>query len=188
MADSAKILVIFAHPAYQRSRINRAMIEALQTVEGVRLHDLYEEYPNFHINAKREQDLLRQHDIIVFQHPFYWYSCPALLKEWLDLVLEYNFAYGDEGIHLSGKKWLTAITTGGPAEAYSPLGYNRYTIDQLLVPFEQTANLCRMLWQSPFVVHGTLRLSREFMREAGENYAARLRSLLPSTTHPESHA
>jgi len=187
MAASAKILVIFAHPAYQRSRINRAMIEALGALEEVRLHDLYEEYPTFHIDHKREQDLLREHDVIVFQHPFYWYSCPALLKEWLDLVLEYDFAYGDNGVHLKGKKWLSAITTGGPAEAYSAQGYNRFTMEQLLVPFEQTANLCGMLWQPPFIVHGVLRLSREFMRTAGESYIARLRSLLTPTSTPASH-
>lgn len=28
------------------------------------------------------------------QHPFYWYSTPALLKEWQDLVLEHGWAYG----------------------------------------------------------------------------------------------
>src|SRR5882757_8032391 len=103
MGESAKILLIFAHPAYQRSRTNRAMIEVARGMPEVRIHDLYEEYPTFQIDACREQGLLREHDVIVFQHPFYWYSCPALLKEWLDLVLEYNFAYGDYGTELSGK-------------------------------------------------------------------------------------
>ena len=36
-------------------------------------------------------------DTIVFQFPFYWYSVPPLLKEWIDLVLEHGFAYGLEG-------------------------------------------------------------------------------------------
>jgi len=46
----------------------------------VTIHDLYETYPNFHIQVKFEQDLLLAHDIIVFHHPFYWYSSPAILK------------------------------------------------------------------------------------------------------------
>lgn len=180
MPASPHILLIFAHPAYQRSRLNRAMIEAVRDHEQVRLHDLYEKYPQFHIDVQHEQKLLREHDIIVFQHPFFWYSCPALLKEWLDLVLEYNFAYGERGVELSGKKWMTAVTTGGPAEAYSSQGYNRYSMEQLLVPFEQTARLCNMNWEAPFVVHGALRFTLDSAREIGSNYVARLQALLES--------
>jgi putative NADPH-quinone reductase len=91
-----RTLLLFAHPAYQKSRVNRHLLAAAQQVEGVHIHDLYEEYPNFHIDVPREQNLLLEHDVVVFQHPFYWYSCPALLKEWLDLVLQHGFAFGDE--------------------------------------------------------------------------------------------
>ena len=41
--------------------------------------------------------------MIVFQHPVYWYSSPAILKEYQDLVLEYGFAYGHDGHALDGK-------------------------------------------------------------------------------------
>jgi glutathione-regulated potassium-efflux system ancillary protein KefG len=56
-------------------------------------------------------------------------------------VLEYGFAYGEGGTTLRGKKFLSAITMGGGEKAYSRDGYNRYTIRELLVPFEQTARL-----------------------------------------------
>lgn len=46
------------------------------------------------IDTPYEQALLREHDVIVFQHPLYTYSCPALLKEWLDRVLSRGFASG----------------------------------------------------------------------------------------------
>ncbi len=49
--------------------------------------------PTF-IDIPREQALLREHEVIVFQHPLYTYSCPALLKEWLDRVLSRGFASG----------------------------------------------------------------------------------------------
>ncbi|HIG46586.1 MAG TPA: hypothetical protein EYQ20_09260 [candidate division Zixibacteria bacterium] len=29
---------------------------------------------------------MEAHDIIVLQHPFFWHSIPALLKEWMDMV------------------------------------------------------------------------------------------------------
>ena len=61
---------------------------------------LYAAYPDFMIDVKREQQLLLDHDIIVLQHPFYWYSSPAIIKEWLDLVLENGWAYGTGGSNL----------------------------------------------------------------------------------------
>jgi hypothetical protein len=78
-----KILVIHAHPKAHKSRINNALIDEVDKLEGITLHQLYELYPDFHIEIKKEQELLVSHDIIVFQHPFYWYSCPALLKEYI---------------------------------------------------------------------------------------------------------
>jgi glutathione-regulated potassium-efflux system ancillary protein KefG len=154
-----KILVLFAHPNFHESRINRQLVEPLKALKHVTFHDLYEAYPNFYIDVKREQDLVLSHDIIVFMHPFYWYSTPAILKEWQDLVLAHGFAYGEKGTALHGKKLLSVLSTGGPEQAYQPEGRNRFTIKQLLAPFDQTAYLCGMEYLPPFVVHNTLHLS-----------------------------
>ncbi len=101
-----RILVLLAHPAHRRSRANAALRDAAKAVEGVTLHDLYEAYPDFLIDVDHEQALLLRHDVIVFQHPVYWYSSPAILKEWQDLVLEHGFAYGRAGTALAGKALL----------------------------------------------------------------------------------
>jgi glutathione-regulated potassium-efflux system ancillary protein KefG len=151
-----RVLILFAHPAPHKSRVNRRLIESVRGLDNVTINDLYEEYPTFDINVSREQELLLTHDVIVFQHPFYWYSSPAILKEWEDLVLEYGFAYGTGGTKLQGKLFLTAITTGAPPEAYCRTGFNCFTIRQLLAPFEQTAKFCGMRYLPPFVVHSAL--------------------------------
>jgi glutathione-regulated potassium-efflux system ancillary protein KefG len=156
-----RVLILFAHPALQKSRVNRRLIAAVRNMENVTINDLYEEYPDFFVNIKREQELLLSHDIIIFQHPLYWYSCPALLKEWQDLVLQYGFAYGTHGTKLSGKWVLTAITTGGPLSAYQRDGYNHFSIRELLRPFEQTVRLCGMFYLPPFVISGTLAVKNE---------------------------
>ena len=145
-----RVLILFAHPAFQKSRINRCLLRAVQGLENIRIHDLYEEYPDFQIDVEREQKLLLAHDVIVLQHPFFWYSSPALLKEWQDLVLEYGFAYGVGGTMLAGKRMLSAITTGGSEAAYRRVGYNYFTVREFLTPFEQTArcviwNICPRL-------------------------------------------
>ena len=150
-----KILLLFSHPAIRRSRVNRAMLAAAREIDGVTVHDLYETYPDFAIDVDREQALLDDHDAIVCQHPFFWYSAPSIVKEWQDLVLEHGWAYGRHGDRLRGKRWMQAITTGGRDQAYGREGLNRYSIDELLRPFEATANLCGMVWQPPFVVHAT---------------------------------
>ena len=154
---SERIVILFAHPAFQRSRANRRLVDAVEDLEGVTLRDLYEEYPDFNIDVRREQELLDEHSLIVFQHPLYWYSCPALLKEWLDLVLEFGYAFGDDGAALHGKKLLSVVTAGASDSAYSRDGVNRFTLRELLVPFEQTARFCGMEYLPPFVVFGTLR-------------------------------
>lgn len=148
-----KVLIIFAHPATYKSKINSELIETVKTLKGVTVNDIYENYPDFFINIKHEQKLLIEHDIIVWHHPLYWYSCPALMKEWIDLVLEHGFAYGRNGKALHGKMVMNSVTTGGSAEVYSETGRNHYTIAQFLIPFHQTALLCGMKYLPPFVIH-----------------------------------
>lgn len=156
-----RILVLFAHPVLERSRVNRRLVDAIRDLDGVLVHDLYEEYPTLAINVKREQKLLLEHDVIVFQHPFYWYSAPAIMKEWQDLVLEHGWAYGAGGTHLRGKLTFNVISTGGPATAYQRGGYNRFSLRELMTPWDQTAHLCGMRFLAPFAVHAALRVRSE---------------------------
>jgi glutathione-regulated potassium-efflux system ancillary protein KefG len=149
-----KILILFGHPAFKRSTINVTLREAVETLDGVTFHDLYARYPDFLIDVPHEQQLCESHDIIVFQHPFYWYSTPAIVKEWLDLVLEHAWAYGSTGTALTGKLTFQALTAGGAMEDYRADGLNRYTIRELTRPYEATANLCGMKWLPPFGVLG----------------------------------
>lgn len=150
-----KVLIIFAHPALQKSRINKELCRAVKSIEGVTFRDLYELYPDFLIDVQTEQKLLLDHDVIVLQHPFYWYSCPAIIKEWIDLVLEYGFAYGHNGTALAGKSMMTAITAGGSEESYTAEGVHYYHVRDFLRTFERTAALCNMNYLPPFVVHHT---------------------------------
>lgn len=166
----AKILILFAHPAFQRSRVNRVLAEAVQNLANVTFHDLYENYAEFDIDVEAEQELLSNHDVIVFQHPFFWYSTPSLLKEWQDLVLTHGWAYGSSGKALRGKKLISVITTGGRDSAYHKQGYNRFTINQLLVPIEQTAYLCGMEYLPPFTVHGTFQMAVSEIAQNAERY------------------
>jgi glutathione-regulated potassium-efflux system ancillary protein KefG len=176
-----KILILFAHPRFEHSVTNQSLVKAVKGKQGVTFHDLYELYPDFAIDVKREQELLLSHDIIMWQHPFYWYSCPPLLKQWIDLVLEFNWAYGPKGNSLSGKYIFNTLTTGGTRDAYQTGGRNRFSLGQLLTPFNQTAYLCKMKYLPPFAVQGTHRLTAKEI----ENYASEYSKLLDFLIHTE---
>jgi putative NADPH-quinone reductase len=153
--STRRILVLFAHPSLDRSEVNRPMAEAVRDLDGITLVDLYAEYADFQIDIDREQQRLLEHDVIVFQHPLYWYSTPAIMKEWQDLVLEYGFAYGSNGTALHGKIFFYALTAGGVEAAYKAEGYNHFTIRELLHPLEQMALLCGMTYLPAFALFGT---------------------------------
>jgi len=150
-----KILIIFAHPAIQKSKIHRRLTDSVKNLNGITVNNLYEKYPDFYFDIIAEQQLLIEHDIILWQHPFYWYSSPAILKEWFDLVLQHGFAYGLKGRSLEGKQVLSVISTGGNKEVYSKEGRNQFTINEFLVPFKQSANLCNMEYLPPYVIYNS---------------------------------
>ena len=174
MPTLRRVLVLFAHPDLARSRVNRHLLEAASGLDGVTVHDLYEAYPDLDIDVGREQSLLVAHDAVILQHPFYWYSTPAILKQWQDLVLAHGWAYGRGGTALIGKVLLLALTAGGSEASYRREGHNRFTISELLAPLEQTARLCGMVYLPPYVVHGTHGLGDDAIRD----HAARYRDLL----------
>ncbi len=178
------VLILFAHPSLRRSRVNRRLVEAVRDLDGVTIHDLYEAYPDFHIDVAHEQGLLVSHDVVVLQHPFFWYSTPAILKEWQDLVLEHGWAYGHDGDALDGKTMLSAVSAGGPEEAYREGGSNRYTMRQFLAPIEQTARLCGMEYLPPFVVHGTHGLRGVELERAAADYRRVIVALRDGTLDP----
>ncbi len=146
--------MLLAHPSLDRSEVNVELVRATRELPGTTLVDLYGEYPDYHIDIDREQERLVSHDVVVFMFPMFWYSTPALLKEWQDLVLEYGFAYGTDGTALQDKVFLCALTAGGDEHAYRSDGDNHYPIRELLRPLEQTATLCGMRYLPPFALFG----------------------------------
>jgi glutathione-regulated potassium-efflux system ancillary protein KefG len=172
-----KLLILFSHPRFEKSRANRALMKGIDQIEGVYCHDLYEEYPDFNINSEREKELLENHQIIVWHFPFYTYSAPALLKQWMDVVLEYGWAHGSKGDALKDKIAFVALTAGGTRESYAANQHNQFTLCEFLRPFEQAANLCKMIYLPPFAVHGTHILTDQQLAAYADSYRRLLRKL-----------
>lgn len=174
--EQMKTLVLVAHPNLNESNVNRAWVERLSKEEGVYVHDLYQEYPDFKINVEKEQALAEQYDRIVFQFPLYWYSTPAILKEWQDVVLTYGWAYGSEGTKLQGKEFMAAVSTGSPAEAYGENGRNHYPMTELLRPLQAMTNLTGMTFVEPFLLQGVNALDPNDLAVSAEEYVKRIKA------------
>lgn len=162
-----KIALYLVHPNFDNeSRINKTLINAVKELENVSVYNLYDKYPNFKIDVNKEQQILLEHDIILFQFPFYWYSSPSLLKEWQDLVLSYNFAYGEKYL-LENKTFALAVSAGSSSENYKD---NDTSIEELLKPFENIAKYTKMNYCKPFITHNTFMLNDESLGEISKEY------------------
>jgi glutathione-regulated potassium-efflux system ancillary protein KefG len=161
------VLVIFAHPQKERSRVNRRILTAIKEEPQFTIRDLYDCYPDFLVDTSAEQEQLVQADLIAIIHPIYWYSVPSLLKEWQDAVWARGWAYAKDGDKLKGKHIRHFVSTGGPASSYDPLGYNQHPISQYLLPLQQSAKLCQMIWHEPLVFSGAHGAGEEEMVRHG---------------------
>lgn len=191
MDEGARTLLVFAHPALERARANPAMLAAVADLPNVTVRDLYELYPDFAVDVPAEQALLRESDLIVLQFPLYWYSGPALLKEWQDAVWLHGFAYGARGCALRDKTLACAVTTGGPGRAFGPQGTHGHSLDELLLPFRQAAALCEMGWAPPFALHDVPGADGSALEREGRRYRDHLAGLAagaPFARTPEGAA
>jgi len=148
------ICVIHAHPYLSRSRANRALAGALRGTRGLELRALYDLYPDFDIDADAEQQALAGAHLVVWMHPVFWYSVPALMHLWFEKVLAYGWAYGEGGTALEGKRCLWVPTTGGDEDAYTATGMHGHAFASFAPAIEQTARFCGMDWEPPHVLHG----------------------------------
>jgi putative NADPH-quinone reductase/ketosteroid isomerase-like protein len=178
-----KTLVILAHPQPEKSIANKRIATQLAQQEDVVVRDIFQLYPDYNIDTKAEQEALLQAETVIFQYPFWWYNMPAILKQWFDIVFDFNFAYGPEGDKLKGKNFMLSFTIGGPADAYTPLGYNHFRIEDFTKPMEQTAYLAQMNWLKPVYQHSMVFIpgvynTQEAVEQGADEHAQRVIEIL----------
>lgn len=116
-----KTLIILAHPDIKNSVINKRLLqEALKEPQRFSVYDLTQVYGGKSIDAAREQELIRAHDALVLQFPLHNFSCPPILKSWIDAVMTHGFAYGHGSDGIAGRKVALAVTAGIKKERLLP--------------------------------------------------------------------
>lgn len=153
-----KTLIIAAHSDITKSVVNKRWIMELEKYpEKYTVHELSSSYPNGKIDVEKEQRLVEEHGNLILQFPIYWFSGPPILKKWLDEVLTYGWAYGrNGGDKLANRKIALAVTAGIRKEDYEENGRYRYTLEQLLAPYETTFRYyCHADYRSLFAFYSS---------------------------------
>jgi glutathione-regulated potassium-efflux system ancillary protein KefG len=139
----ASLLIQFAHSNLEQSRVPKKMLQSLKTKDGITINELYEHYLDFDIDIRREQQLLLQHDIVVLQHPLYWYSTPAIIKQWFGMVLELGMglALSSTAIALQALQKKNLMKTAAGKSSFSALLFQDIAVIPMLVLFPLLATL-----------------------------------------------
>ncbi|MGM9903383.1 NAD(P)H dehydrogenase [Enterococcus sp. 10A9_DIV0425] len=140
-----KTLIIISHPTIDTS-LNQQFFKEASATLPITWHHLEACYPDGKVGLPTELNLLKEHERIIFQFPFYWYSAPAHLKMWQDQVLESAEQY------LKGKELGIVLTTGVATKEYQAGGKEEYTISEFLRPYQRIAHKFQMSFLPPFVL------------------------------------
>ena len=149
-----KALVIYSHTYPETSVAGKAILEVLEVTPGFEVRNIDALYPDLNkIDIAAEQKALVEADVIIFQHPIFWFGVPAALKRWMEVVLQHGFAYGTDGDKLQGKKFIHSFTAASGADTYAgELGR------ALRAPIEASALYCGLEYLRAFPLYGQLAL------------------------------
>jgi len=134
-----KTLMILAHPKIEESIGNKIISNNFASLANSEIRHLDQLYPDFKFNIEAEQEALLNADTIIFQYPLFWYSTPAILKHWIDQVIQYGFAFGKDSYNLEGKKIIVSFTIGSPVKDYP-----QEVIQKITFLFQGLASYCKM--------------------------------------------
>lgn len=152
-------IVFSFHDNWDNSKVNKMLGQDVTNVV----------YVDKDFNVADHQELLQGHNDIILQYPIQWFYGPVILKEWLDKVLSYGFAYGGQ-YALEGKKFHLAVTLGGVEEAYTQDGPNGVTVEDILKPMYATIQYIKAIPGDIFKVHNVFGLDEARLVTIQQNY------------------
>lgn len=169
-----KTRIFLFHPHMDESRVNKTLAKEAKEA-GFEVWNMYDVYPDFKIDVKKERQILENTDRIVFQFPIYWYSSPALVKQYEDEVFT-----GDSWAYAGGKalldhELLLAVSPGADEAAYQRQGRVHYTMPELLRPYQATSVLIKTKFLTPFISYNASNISDAELGKRAKEYVEYLK-------------
>lgn len=127
-------------------------------------------------DVRREKERLTEAELIIFQFPVWWFSCPSMLHAYFERVLLPGWAYHTEKPALEGKKVLLSVTTGGKEEEYVPgiAGNLHQVLHHILVG---TFAFMKMQVIEPIAVYNVIRSTDEERAAAIAKFETEIRDI-----------
>ena len=161
MVPLEKTLVLFAHPYFEHSTTNIRLLECYQGMENITFRDLYQDYPDFHIQPFRERKRIIEYDRLIFHFPIIWFGLPPLLKLWIDEVFDMRWI-SENGLNiLSGKQALIITTVGGAQNSYTITGKYETSVENLLAGLAVSLRVNNMELKKIHVVYNADNLTEQ---------------------------
>ncbi len=167
------ITALLAHPYPRFSIVTVPLLTGLkQQFPQMDIRALYDMYPDGSIDLLAEREAISRSSLVIVAHPVFWYSVPALLKQWFDEVLAYGYAYGENGTAVKGKGvlWLPSLGTGY-REGEFP---GEVEISEVEAPIKRMWTFCGAKWLDPEIVDTRNSLSAEDFSDLIERLANRI--------------
>lgn len=141
-----KIVLLLSHPDLSQSVANKALLNVAGSFPEVQVINLYDRV----FDVDSQVKAIDKAFAVIFQFPFYWAAAPSQMKKWIDEV----FTSIAKTEIVKNKPLLVVTTTASEYDAYRSGGRNKFTIDELLRPYQMLANHSGMIWQTPLAVYG----------------------------------
>ena len=149
-----KTIVYIAHPDLATSSSQQFLLSSGTHITDATFVDLQAEFDQTgHFDFEGEQNRLLEYDRVVFQFHLYWYQAPAIMKVWLDAVLEDRQSNATFARKMAQKELGIVVVAGVKAEHYQAGGREKRTLSELLSSYEVVANYFGMTYLPIFSVH-----------------------------------
>ncbi|CAO3623259.1 unnamed protein product [Mucor fragilis] len=132
-----KVLIVLAHPRENslvhsiKTNFEKGLVDSGHQVSTLDLFKIgfdpvlrQEDEPHYDQEeqvyskeVQQEMERINQHDALVFVFPLYWSNMPAIMKGYMDRVLNLGYAYSPWGPTTMTVKKVFFMTTTGASEA-----------------------------------------------------------------------
>lgn len=167
------ILYVYTHPDQHslNAELMRNGLKSLQDAgHEVILSDLYAR----EFSLDTEQFKISRANHIIFQFPLWWFSMPAIMKDWMDRVFTKGFAYDTgkmftDGL-LRGKTASLTITMQSPLSSYKNDGVHGHELDDFLLPIQHTLRFTGIETLPSFTVYDAHQLDEVRFQSVMQEY------------------